>query len=59
MEQHEKYGKPTEPTPTDEEIEAMIIGSDDCFCIDGCGPIEPDGHCEHNSPSWLIYLNLI
>ena len=25
---------------------------------DGC-PVEPDGHCEHGCPSWLLELDLI
>ena len=25
---------------------------------DGC-KVESDGYCEHNQPSWLVYLNLI
>ena len=27
--------------------------------VDGCGYIEPDGHCEHGAPSWLLALGLI
>lgn len=26
--------------------------------IDGCS-VEPDGHCEHGKPSWLLRLGLI
>ena len=26
--------------------------------IDGC-PVEPDGHCQHNLPSWLLALGMI
>jgi hypothetical protein len=29
-----------------------------CEALDGCW-IEPDGHCEHGYPSWLIYMDLI
>ena len=25
---------------------------------DGCN-VEPDGHCEHGYPSWLLYLGFI
>ncbi len=34
--------------------------SNDCGCkaLDGCW-VEPDGTCEHGSPSWLLALNLI
>jgi len=27
--------------------------------VDGCGGIEPDGHCKHGHPSWLLALGLI
>ncbi len=27
--------------------------------IDGCRGIEPDGHCEHGHPSWLLALGYI
>ncbi len=27
--------------------------------IDGCSGIEPDGHCEHGHPSWLLALGYI
>ena len=32
----------------------------DCVAesIDGC-MVEPDGHCEHNMPSWLLALGMI
>ena len=29
-----------------------------CEATDGCW-VEPDGHCEHGCPSWLIALGLI
>jgi len=34
--------------------------SNNCGCkaIDGCW-VEPDGHCEHGKPSWLLALNFI
>ena len=43
--------------PDMEQISDWVF---DCICeaLDEC-PIEPDGHCEHGYPSWLIALNLI
>ena len=29
-----------------------------CEALDGC-MVEPDGHCPHGSPSWLLHLGLI
>ena len=29
-----------------------------CKALDGCW-VEPDGHCEHGSESWLLYLGYI
>lgn len=26
--------------------------------VDGC-PVEPDGHCPHGCPSWLLVLGLV
>ena len=41
-----------------EEIwEAMIFESV-CDALDGC-IVEPDGHCPHGLPSWLILAGLI
>ena len=30
----------------------------EAVCPEGCW-VEPDGHCEHGHPSWLIYLGWI
>ena len=32
----------------------------DCGCesLDGCW-VEPDGHCEHGRPSWLLAMGMI
>ena len=43
--------------PDMEQIEYWVFDSI-CEALDEC-PIEPDGYCEHNYPSWLIALNLI
>ncbi len=29
-----------------------------CEAIDGCW-VEPDGHCPHGFPSWLLHIGLI
>ena len=29
-----------------------------CEALDGCW-VEPDGHCKHGYPSWLIYMGMI
>lgn len=29
-----------------------------CEALDGC-IVEPDGHCEHGKPSWLLHLGMI
>ncbi|HUT15460.1 MAG TPA: hypothetical protein VMY98_04365 [Anaerolineae bacterium] len=29
-----------------------------CEATDGCW-VEPDGHCEHGCPSWMLALGLI
>jgi hypothetical protein len=44
-------------TPEFEEIERWVYDSV-VEALDGCS-IEPDGHCEHNSPSWLLALGLL
>lgn len=53
----EKYKTPTEPIPTDEEIEEWVLDSV-CEATDGC-EIEHDNFCEHGHASWLMYLGLV
>lgn len=53
----EEYEEPTEPHPSVEQVGAWIIDSV-VDATDGC-QVEPDGVCEHGSPSWLLYLGLI
>ena len=31
----------------------------DMEAIDGCGPVEDDGYCEHGKPSWMRSMGLI
>lgn len=51
----ERDWTPTVPAPSLEQLmEWEAQGY--CEATDGCGPIEPDGYCEHGYPSWLIEL---
>lgn len=43
--------------PSIEELERMALDGE-CYAVDGC-PCDPDGACEHGSPSWLRQLGLI
>lgn len=43
--------------PTDEQLEEWIFDGV-AEATDGC-QVEPDGHCPHGKPSWLIELGLI
>lgn len=52
-----RHPKPTEPEPSDEELDRFVFDSV-CDATDGC-TVEPDGVCEHGHPSWLLYLGLI
>jgi len=52
-----KYPKPTQPLPTDEQLERWCYDSI-VESTDGC-LVEPDGRCLHGHVSWLIYLGLI
>ena len=45
-----------EPPSPDELMEWEAEGG--CEATDGCW-VEPDGHCEHGCPSWMIVLGLI
>lgn len=51
------YPRPTVKKPSQRELESMILS-----CIskatDGC-EVTPHEVCEHNHPSWLIYLGMI
>lgn len=52
-----EYPTPTEPEPSDDELEEMACDSM-VEATDGC-TVEPDGTCEHGHPSWLLHLGLI
>lgn len=56
MKMNEKMIEKVE-TPTLEELmEWESQGY--CEALDGC-IVEPDGHCEHGKPSWLLHLGMI
>lgn len=44
--------------PDLDTIESWIMDSSDTEAVDGC-IVEPDGTCEHGSPSWLLVLGII
>ena len=48
---------PTVERPTIEDL-MRWESEGGCMAIDGCW-VEPDGHCEHGKPSWLLYLGMI
>jgi hypothetical protein len=52
-----KYPEPTEPEPSEEQLEEWTYDSI-CDATDGCS-VEPDGVCEHGHPSWLLKMELI
>lgn len=43
--------------PTTEQLESWVMDGD-CEATDGC-IVEPDGHCEHGKPSWLLKLGFM
>jgi hypothetical protein len=44
--------------PSLEELQRQVEEDGGCEATDGCF-VEPDGHCEHGQPSWLLALGLI
>ena len=52
------YPDPTVPEPSMDEIGDMVFDRMDCESTDGC-TTDPDGHCEHGHPSWLLVLGII
>ena len=45
-------------TPTIEQLEQWMQDDGGCEATDGCW-VEPDGHCPHGNPSWLLAMGLI
>ena len=62
MKQRKSSGRqqltPTTPRPSTEMLRQWMFYEGGCEAIDGCW-VEPDGHCEHGQPSWLLYLGMI
>ena len=52
-----EWPAPTTPAPDDDDMEAMIMDGT-MEATDGC-LVDPDGVCEHDYPSWLLYCDLI
>ena len=51
---------PTVPEPDMEQyMRDTLFGARLREATDGCGPIEPDGTCEHGYPSWELYWGVI
>jgi hypothetical protein len=44
--------------PVEELLRQLEEDGGGCEATDGCW-VEPDGHCEHGQPSWLLALGLI
>lgn len=44
--------------PPIQELLRQIEDDGGCEATDSCW-VEPDGHCEHDKPSWLLALRLI
>jgi len=49
----------TAPHPTEDELMEMVMDQLDCWCTDGCEPIEQDGICEHGHQSVMRAMGLI
>lgn len=58
MSENQEYPEPTEESP---DLDTLIEWANDgeCEATDGCFPVELDGFCEHQYPSWLLHLGLI
>jgi hypothetical protein len=52
------WPEPTEPEPSLDELESMLMDIEPHTATDGC-EIEPDGICSHGHPSWFLALGLI
>lgn len=44
--------------PTFGDIDRWMNGTENAMALDEC-EVEPDGRCEHGSPSWIRHLGLI
>ena len=57
QEQWDRAAGFAEEEPTVEQLEEWAMDGI-AEAMDGCR-VEPDGHCEHGSPSWLLAMGLI
>lgn len=53
------HGDTTHKTPALEELASGLLGRELAECLDGCELFEPDGICQHGSPTWLIAVELV
>ena len=53
----ERFAHPMNKQPSVKTMEKWM-DTGVAKATDGC-KVEPDGHCEHGKPSWLILLGLI
>lgn len=49
---------PEDMVPTMEELEEDLHEGV-TSAVDGCAPVEHDGHCQHGYPSWFLAKKLI
>jgi len=49
----------THKTPPIESLRSFLFGDDRIECLDGCEMFEPDGICQHGSPTWLIAVEMV
>ena len=57
MNEEETQDNHREPEPSIEQLRYWVFDGI-AEATDGC-TVEPDGHCEHGKPSWLLRLGLI
>jgi hypothetical protein len=55
---YDEYPTPTESFPGWTQIKYDFEVDSGCLATDGCW-VEPDGECEHEYPSWMLYLGVI
>ena len=58
MPKEKTYPKPKmEDYPSIEQLDEWLCDGG-CEATDGCW-VEPDGWCQHERPSWLLYFGMI
>lgn len=53
------HGDTTHKTPSLEALQSFLFSDDRIECLDECEMFEPDGICEHGSPTWLVAVGLV